>query len=158
MMNRYSTWWFAAAVVMLGMLHTFALPAQPETSTESLLEQLYEAENVSESIETDTNGDGQDDYFASTNEAGKKIMEVRDYNHDGFVDDFYFYSNGILRKRGVDTNYDRQIDLWVYIQDGIYIGRYERDTNFDGNFDTTKRFGEEEQKVEKPGAAAEETQ
>ncbi len=158
-MTHYSTWLCAAAVVLLGMLHPFALSAQPETSTENLLEKLYEKENEAETlVETDTNGDGQDDYFASTNEAGKKSMEVRDYNHDGFVDDFYFYSDGILQKRAVDTNYDRHIDLWVYIQGGIYIDSYKRDTNFDGKFDTTKEFGKEEQKVENSSAEPEETQ
>jgi len=34
------------------------------------------------------------------------------------------------------------VDLWVYLEEGIYITRYERDTDFDGTVDITKTFGE----------------
>jgi hypothetical protein len=136
-------------------LFIWALPAfsdGPETSVETLLKEFYELEDAEEPRELDTNDDGHDDYLARTNTDGKKMMEVLDYNHDGELDDFYFYSDGILKRRAVDTNFDQRIDLWVYIRGGVYISRYVRDADFDGVFEQKKEFERSEQKKEEGGA------
>jgi hypothetical protein len=114
--------------------------AVPETSVETLLEEFYALKEAGEPREFDTNEDGSNDYLARLNAEGKKMMEVMDFNHDGAVDDFYFYDNGILRKRAVDSNFDQMIDLWVYISGGVYISRYLQDTDYDGSFETRETF------------------
>lgn len=63
------------------------------------------------------------------------------FNHDGEMDDFYYYRAGVLTLRVVDTNYDNQPDLWVHLDEGVYIWKIERDTNFDGNIDYVKEYG-----------------
>ena len=73
-----------------------------------------------------------------------KEREVLDHNHDGKMDDFYFYSNEVLQRQELDTNYDGSIDLWVFMKDGVYVERYERDTNHDGTADEIRDYGEAE--------------
>jgi hypothetical protein len=134
----------AVAAAAAAVLFPPLLFAQPETSTENLLNRFYELEDATEPLEVDTNDDGSKDYYARTNEAGEKMMEVLDFNHDGKVDDFYFYRRGVLQKRAVDSNYDEKIDLWVYIAGGVYISEYLRDGDYDGTFETKKSFEAEE--------------
>ncbi|MCK5198831.1 MAG: hypothetical protein KAR21_10790, partial [Spirochaetales bacterium] len=62
---------------------------------------------------------------------------------DGKMDDLYFYSNGIIVRREIDSNFDLKIDLWVYIKDGSFIEKYEQDLDFDGIIDKVKTFGGE---------------
>jgi hypothetical protein len=69
-------------------------------------------------------------------------MEVLDYNHDGEMDDIYFYRKGVLVERAIDSNYDGLVDLWVYIEEGVYIAYFERDTDYDGRMDELKRYSE----------------
>ncbi len=57
------------------------------------------------------------------------------------MDDFYFYRNEVLYREELDTNYDGNIDLWIYMFDGVRIERYERDTNYDGTIDVVREFG-----------------
>ena len=64
---------------------------------------------------------------------------------DGKMDDLYFYTDGIIVRREVDSNFDLNIDIWVYIKDGNLIEKYEQDLDFNGDIDKVKIFGEEEQ-------------
>ncbi len=89
----------------------------------------------------DRDYDGTIDYLLKMSEFGNKIIEELDYNFDGVMDDFYFYTGGVLEKREVDTNFDTRIDLWVYLKEGVYIEKYTRDTDFDGEIDIVKSFG-----------------
>lgn len=95
--------------------------------------------------EYDSNNDGSIDYFIRTNLDGDKIIEIMDFNHDGEMDDLYFYSDGIIVRREVDSNFDMNIDIWVYIKDGTMIEKYEQDIDFNGEIDKVKIFGGEEQ-------------
>ena len=93
--------------------------------------------------EFDSNSDGGIDHLVRTNIDGFKVMESIDFNHDGKMDDLYFYSNGIIVRREIDSNFDLKIDLWVYIKDGTFIEKYEQDLDFDGIIDKVKTFGGE---------------
>lgn len=92
-------------------------------------------------VRTDRNGDGTFDHAALLNDWGKMKEEAADFNYDGKMDDFLFYSDGVLMRQEVDSNYDGRIDLWVYVEDGIYVGGYERDTDHDGRPDVVKDYG-----------------
>lgn len=94
--------------------------------------------------EFDSNTDGYIDYLVQTNMDGVKVMESIDFNHDGEMDDLYFYSKGIIVRREIDSNFDMKIDVWVYIKDGSLIEKYEQDLDFDGIIDKVKIFGNEE--------------
>ncbi len=106
---------------------------------------VKQMESMKEGLPVDTfdsNGDGKVDFMEKKDKDGKKIMEIFDFNHDGFMDDFYFYTNGIITLREVDSNFDRKVDIWVYIKDGHYITKYERDLDYDGTIDQVKTFGD----------------
>jgi hypothetical protein len=92
-------------------------------------------------LEADRDNDGQTDYLMEIDEMGKKVYEEIDFNHDGEMDDFYYYDKGVLQKREIDSNFDNEIDIWVFIHAGVYIERYERDLDFDGVIDQVKTFG-----------------
>jgi hypothetical protein len=94
-------------------------------------------------ITGDTNNDGRTDYALELTERGHKRREAVDYNNDGFMDNFYFYRNGVLERQKIDTNYDGNIDLWVHMYDGVRVRGYERDTNHDGEIDLVKNFGDQ---------------
>ncbi len=91
----------------------------------------------------DRNNDGKIDHAVQFGKEDKKLREALDYNYDGFMDDFYVYEDGILIKEMLDTNFDHKVDLWVYISEGMYIVKYERDTDFDGEIDEKKDYREE---------------
>lgn len=95
------------------------------------------------SIRKDLDFDGQADYFLAFDELALKVYEELDFNRDGHMDDFYYYSEGVLRRREVDTNFDKAVDLWVTIREGVYVGKIERDTDFDGKPDYVKTYGSE---------------
>lgn len=90
--------------------------------------------------EYDTNNDGKVDLIVRLDAQGKRVSESVDYNNDGKMDDFYIYRNGVLVSRELDTNFDGKVDLWVWLKDGIYVTKYERDLNFDGKPDIVKTF------------------
>ena len=94
--------------------------------------------------EFDSNNDGNIDYLVRTNLDGVKVLESIDFNHDGEMDDLYFYSKGIIIRREIDSNYDMEIDVWVYIKEGCFIEKYEQDLDFDGIIDKVKIFGGEQ--------------
>ncbi|MDX9801927.1 MAG: hypothetical protein RBT69_11400 [Spirochaetia bacterium] len=91
-------------------------------------------------VSSDNNYDGVIDYILEIDEFGNKIYEETDFNLDGSMDDFYFYSNGVLVRQEIDTNYDNKIDIFIYLEKGIYITKVERDKNFDGIIDYTKQY------------------
>lgn len=91
-------------------------------------------------IDADDNDDGFIDYRLHLDKDDEKVLEELDFNHDGEMDDFYFYLGGIMNKREIDTNYDGMIDIWVFIKEGIYVVRFERDTDFDGRIDLVKAY------------------
>lgn len=93
--------------------------------------------------EFDSNTDGDIDHLVRINIDGAKVMESIDFNHDGEMDDLYFYSKGIIVRREIDSNFDMKIDVWVYIKDGSLIEKYEQDLDFDGTIDKVKIFGGE---------------
>ncbi len=99
------------------------------------------AEYGEEWLKLDRNDDGIVDYVVMVNERGHKLREAVDFNYDGFMDDFYFYSNDVLQRQEIDTNFDLQIDAWVYLRRGVYIEMWERDRDFDGVIDDRERYG-----------------
>jgi hypothetical protein len=92
---------------------------------------------------TDLNFDGKVDAVVEFDKKGRRISEKIDNNFDGTFDTFYTYDNGKLVLEEIDSNYDGKIDLKVYM-DGIYVLKYEQDTDFDGIFDKTRMFGPQE--------------
>ena len=56
------------------------------------------------------------------------------------MDDFYFYENGVLVRHEIDSNFDSLPDIWVYLDEGVYIKRIERDKDFDGTPDFVKQY------------------
>lgn len=84
---------------------------------------------------------GQIDYAVLLDSLGRKEREAVDFNGDGILDDFYYFSHGVLIRREVDTNYDRRVDLRVWISEGVYISRYEQDVDFDGTPDVIRSYG-----------------
>ncbi len=91
----------------------------------------------------DSDFDGAIDYVHVFNKDNQRIEEHLDYNRDGEMDDFYYFANDVLQRREIDTNFDTKVDVWVYLTEGIYINRYEQDTDFDGEIDKVKSFGEQ---------------
>lgn len=105
---------------------------------------IEDGEEDSTWIRTDRDGDGNFDYNLRINERGRKMYEELDFNYDGTMDDFYYYSDGVLERREIDSNYDEAVDIWVYLYEGVYIERYEMDKDFDGEVDKIETFGGEE--------------
>ena len=88
----------------------------------------------------DSNYDGYIDYLLRTDTDNKRIYEEIDFNHDGQMDDFYFYTDGVLARRELDSNYDGAVDIWVYLTEGVYIEKYARDKDYDGVIDVEKIY------------------
>ena len=93
-----------------------------------------------EIIRSDNNFDGIVDYELEYDGDGRKIREAEDFNCDGEMDDFYFYKNGVLIRHEIDSNYDTLPDIWVYIDEGIYIEKVEQDKDFDGTADYVRNY------------------
>ncbi len=88
----------------------------------------------------DENDDSLVDYCIFFDKNGYKVFEANDYNKDGYLDDFYHYQNDVLVLQELDQNYDQKIDLWVYIDEGVYVEGYELDSDFDGRIDVVKLY------------------
>jgi len=149
MNNRNNLFRTAAAVVIVLSVCAVQISAQEmkgeerDLSIESLLDRFESLEETLPALEVDSNEDGRTDYLVKTlAESGAKRMEILDFNHDGLMDDFYFYQEGILVERAIDSNYDGMVDVWVYIEEGVYIAYYERDNDYDGRMDELKRYTE----------------
>ena len=110
---------------------------------ELLVEEFYSEQDDGETIEMDSNDDGTVDYLMRTSSKGEKSAEVLDYDHNGEMDDFYCYEKGVLISRAIDSNADGRIDIWVYLDEGVYVKRYERDVDYDGEIETVKDYEEE---------------
>lgn len=91
----------------------------------------------------DSNFDGNVNYAHIFDKEEVMVEERLDFNHDGNMDDFYFYAEGVLIRREIDSNYDGKVDVWVHVEEGVYIRRYEQDLDFDGEIDKVKDFSEE---------------
>lgn len=139
---------FGRTVVLFGvvLLTGAGAVAQPENSQqqrEPAEDQFFRVERYGEEWMTDDrNSDGSIDYAVRINDDLFKEREALDHNHDGKMDDFYFYSNEVLQRQELDTNYDGSIDLWVFLKDGVYVERYERDTNHNGVADEIRDYDE----------------
>ncbi len=133
---------FAVLLICLGAM----IPAaeERELDTRKIVEDFNAIKDSLPSEPYDSNGDGKADLMTKTDEDGNKIMEMLDFNHDGDMDDFYYFTDGVITLRKIDSNFDHKIDVWVYILEGKYIEKYERDTDFDGSIDQVKVFGEDE--------------
>lgn len=93
-------------------------------------------------ITGDSNNDGRIDYGLLRDDRGRKKREAMDHNHDGIMDNFLHYRNGVLSRQEIDSNYDGQIDLMILMFDAVRVKGYERDTNHDGTFDLVRDFEE----------------
>lgn len=92
-------------------------------------------------IHSDTNFDGKPDTALHLNSSKISVYEESDYNLDGTMDNFYFYEYGYIVRQEIDSNYDGEVDIWVFITDkGKNITRYEKDIDFDGIVDKIKDF------------------
>jgi hypothetical protein len=91
-------------------------------------------------VEMDLDGDGRIDYVLVNTARGLSEHEEYDYNHDGVMDDFLYYQDGIAVREEIDSDFDGKIDIWVYLAEGKYIRRWERDLDGDGKPDTSQDF------------------
>ena len=138
---------FMLLFTIIGMPLMSAQEKNRDLRIEALIEEFRDLEDALPALELDSNDDGQIDYLIKTNESDEKMMEILDYNHDGEMDDFYIYESGVLRQRAIDSNFDTKIDIWVYIKEGVYISRYEEDSDYDGTMDVDKSYAPDEKKV-----------
>ena len=94
-------------------------------------------------VELDRDGDGVVDYRVTYDRSGSVAEEDMDFNNDGKMDTFYYYTRGVLQRVEIDSNNDGKVDIWVTILDGTYVQRYEQDTDFDGKPDRVRDFGKD---------------
>lgn len=92
-------------------------------------------------VETSLSGDGLIDYRVYYDRRGSLSREELDFNHDGKADTFYYYTGGVLQRVEIDSKFNGKIDFWIYLLEGKYIQRYERDTTGSGKPDVIKDFG-----------------
>ena len=93
-------------------------------------------------LTSDRNADGVIDYAVKIDEKGNKLREAMDFNYDGRMDNFYFYANDVLQWQEVDSNYNRQVDIWIYLWRGVYVRKWERDIDHDGVVDISRDYDE----------------
>ncbi|MFW6344512.1 MAG: hypothetical protein ACOC2B_07180, partial [Sediminispirochaetaceae bacterium] len=61
---------------------------------------------------------------------------------------FYYYDEGVLQRREIDSNGDGRIDIWVHLDEGVYVKKFERDSNHNGEVDVEKDYEEEAEQRE----------
>ena len=129
---------------MLGAAYVWSLGPESVGLQRELTEGLFFSGDSYQAgwLTADQNADGILDYAMKIEDTGAKLLEAIDFNGDGFMDDFYIYARGVLVRREIDQNFDKRIDLWVYLRDGVYVQGYERDSSGDGKIDSYKVFGE----------------
>ncbi|MFP4065981.1 MAG: hypothetical protein ACLFRR_00385 [Spirochaetaceae bacterium] len=141
---------------LAGLFLIAAFPAGPsmavvgadsseELPREPAEDQYFDVERYDEDewMTDDRNDDGNTDYAVRVNDDLEKEREAVDYNHDGLMDDFYFYENEVLVRQEIDSDHSGAIDLWIFVRDGAYIERYEQDTTGDGYPDVIEDYGRE---------------
>ncbi len=90
----------------------------------------------------DHSASGDVDYRVFYDHLGKVEHEELASKHDGKLDTFYYYKDGVLQRVEIDTKGTGRIDLWVYLMpDGNHVQRYERDTTGSGKPDVVRVFG-----------------
>ncbi len=136
---NYTGYKFLTVMILIVSVNLFA--NDRITNVDEIMSFLSENSEKMYIEEYDSNHDGHVDYIVRSNETRVKVMEALDYNHDGIMDDLYFYRDGLIVRREVDSNFDMKIDLWVYIKNGSIIEKYEQDLDFDGIIDKVKLFG-----------------
>lgn len=136
---------FLVVAFLAALLASPALSAQqgnhPDTRERSSWQHVEATEYAEGWLTLDRNEDGTPDYAVRVNDRGQKIFEAVDFNYDGMMDDFYFYANDVLQREEIDSNFDGEIDIWVYLRRGVYIEMWERDTDFDGVIDEREEYG-----------------
>lgn len=132
-------------VFLLTVCVAGAFGDEPKAAASEDIEEFFDVSKYGDDwLTADQNNDGMVDYAVKLNEDNQKTNEAMDFNYDGLMDDFYFYANEVLVREELDTNYDGAIDLWVYLHRGVYVERYERDTDYDGKPDIVKAYGANE--------------
>ena len=134
---------FIALGLLSGTVGSSYAAEYPETHPLSSWQSFDPADYTEGWLTLDRNGDGSIDYAVMIDDRGYKVREAVDFNHDGRMDDFYFYSNDVLQRQEIDSNYDGRIDIWIYLRSGVYISRWERDRNHDGVIDDRAEYGSE---------------
>jgi hypothetical protein len=94
-------------------------------------------------LELDKDSDGAVHYRITYDDKGKVLREELDYNRDGRMDTFYYYKAGVMQRVEIDSKFSGKVDIWVYLMDGKYVRRYERDTTGSGKADFVRDFGKE---------------
>lgn len=131
-------------IVLMLTLAVVAPVADENELTETALDSEARFDPVAYAVGwliADRNSDGTADYAVQVDERGYKLREAMDFNLDGRMDDFYFYSNNVLQRQEVDSNFDQAIDIWIYMWRGVYVQKWERDTDYDGAVDMTRDYG-----------------
>ena len=93
-------------------------------------------------LTSDRDEDGRIDYAIKIDDRGYRVREAMDFNFDGHMDDFYFYANDVLQRQELDSNFDRRVDIWIYMWRGVWVRKWERDTDYDGVVDLTRDYDE----------------
>ncbi|MFP4430259.1 MAG: hypothetical protein ACOCW6_09325 [Spirochaetota bacterium] len=134
-------WIILPFLVLLPMVVLAISTGDAEYPRETEPDQYFDVSKYDDTwITSDRDEDGRIDYALRLTEELQKDREAVDFNYDGMMDDFYFYENDVLVRQEVDTNFDGKIDLWVFLDRGVYVERYERDTDFDGMPDVIKEY------------------
>jgi hypothetical protein len=131
-------------ILVLALCVASILSASPgqavDSNSDGRVDQWFEiTEGRVEKISMDRNYDTFVDYNVEYDLQYRKLYEELDFNHDGEMDDFYYFEEGKLIRQEIDSNFDGEIDVWVYL-DGLYIRKYEMDSDFDGKIDVTKDY------------------
>jgi hypothetical protein len=127
-------------VLCLGVAGVLAASPGVDTNNDGKIDQWYEVNDGRiEKISMDRNFDSVVDYNVEYNLNHQKVYEELDFNHDGVMDDFYYFEDGKLVRQEIDSNFDGLVDVWVYL-DGLYILKYEMDSDFDGTVDVIKDY------------------
>jgi len=92
-------------------------------------------------VEQSSTDGGATDYRVYFDSRGRPAREELDYFHHGKMDTFYYFKDGVLDRVEIDSKGSGKIDIWVYLLDGQYVQRYERDTTGSGKPDVVKVFG-----------------
>jgi len=135
---------FVVFILFMYQISSFSLGPQSIGIQRLLTEGLFwKVEDYGSNwIKADQNGDGRIDYAMLVDDRNRRLFEAIDFNHDGYMDDFYIYQNDVLIRREIDQTYNQKIDLWVYLREGVYVAGYERDTSGDGRIDRFRVYGE----------------